>query len=297
MTTLTRTAGSAGSFDFTTRNSGGQLITPVSTPTVSWYTDSGRTLGALALTITGSAGTYNASWTGAQAPASGTRYLKATVETSAGVFSTDVDDDILFLAAGITPSVTDYTTLAAVKADLGMNGTADDSAISAAITAASREIDGWCGTTFYPVTEARTFEGSADGVVYVDRFTSTAGLAVTTGTGGSYGTTLLASQYVLQPYNAPSRGLAYDRIYVPTVPTYFGDGWPNVRITAAWGYASVPAPVEQATRLRAIQLYHRREAPHGVASYGDDGVGTTVAFGSDPDVVRLLKPYMDMGIA
>ena len=299
MTTITKTAGAAGSFAFTTRNSGGQLITPVSTPTVTWYTDVGRTLGALALTVTGSGSSYTASWTGAQAPAvTGTRYLKASIETSTGVFSVDTDDDVLFLAAGASPSSTDYTTRAAVKADLGMTATDDDAAIDQAITAASREVDQWCGTTFYPVTEARVFDSDGCGGVAVDRFTSTAGLVIATGSGGTYGTTLTATQYMLRPLNAAKRGLAYDEILIPTVPSYFGDGWPGVQVTAAWGWHYVPDAVEFATRLRAIHLYHRREAPHGVSRYGDDGLGgRIVTLDKDPDVVNLLRPYTDPGVA
>lgn len=200
----------------------------------------------------------------------------------------------------------DYTDLDAVKADLGMALTPgdDDDAITAAITAASREVDGYTGTQFGvsgdPTT--RMFDASPDGTVAVDRFTDTAGLEIKTGSGGVYGTTLTAADYVLRPLGAVGNGLAYDTIVVPRIPTYYGDPWPGVSVTARWGFHTVPAPVEFATRLRAVHLYHRRESPHGGnPGYADDGLGGITArratIDRDSDVVALLAPYTDPGIA
>ena len=100
MTTLTRTAGAAGTISLTTKNSAGQLITPVSVPTASWYTDAGRTAGATTLTVTGSGSTYTATFSAPQAPATpSTRYLKFSVEVSAGVFDVDATSDVSFVDA------------------------------------------------------------------------------------------------------------------------------------------------------------------------------------------------------
>lgn len=299
MTTVTRTAGAAGSISLTTRNSGGQIFTPVSTPTVSWYTNSGRNIGQLALTVTGSAGSYTASWTGAQAPSTqATRYLTVTVETAAGVFSVDTDDDISFLLAGSVIGSTDYTTLAAVKHDLGIGDadTDDDAAIGSSIRAASRYIDQLTGTTFYPVTETRRFPASGyDATVWTDRFTTTGGMQVKTGSGGTYNTTVAANTYQAAPYNALSQGLAYDRIEFPGGAPYVLDGWPAVEITATWGYASVPDPVERACRLIAVQLFRRKDTPDGSGGTSEFGVVTVDA--PDGNAMQLLRPYIDMGIA
>lgn len=193
-------------------------------------------------------------------------------------------------------SAVDYTNLTAVRADLpGMTSTDSNAAISAAITAASREIEQRCGTTFYPVTEARVFDSYPDGTVIVDRFTSTVGLVVATGPGGVYSTTLTADQYVLGPRNAPSRGKAYSEIEVPSVRVYFGDGWPGVQVTASWGWDYIPAQIEQATRLRALQMFHRRESPHGSASYGDDPASADRVMAADPDIAQLLDPFIVKG--
>ncbi len=126
MTEAVRTAGAAGSLEFTTRNSAGQLIVPVSVPVVRWYTDAARTLGEAALTVTGSGSVYVASWTAAQAPPTPeTRYLKVTIEVSTGIFDVDADDEIGFvdamatIADGQTPWIApaDLRCTAAVAAD------------------------------------------------------------------------------------------------------------------------------------------------------------------------------------
>lgn len=196
--------------------------------------------------------------------------------------------------------MSDYINLARVKADLGITKTDRDIPLADAISAASREIDGYTGTTFKAgAASARLFEASRCGTrVWVDRFTDPTDLVVKTGSNGTYGTTIDVADYMLWPYNAPARGMAYCRIDVPGALLFRELGRPGVEVTAKWGWADVPDDVEQATRIRAIQLFHRRESPHGVASFGDDPVsGSTVTIGADPDVRRLLAPYALPGIA
>jgi hypothetical protein len=59
-------------------------------------------------------------------------------------------------------------------------------------------------------------------------------------------------------------------------------------VTARWGWSAVPAAVKTATVLRAVNLFKRKDAPHGVAGF--DGFGV-VRLRQDPDVMVLLQPY------
>lgn len=190
----------------------------------------------------------------------------------------------------------DYTSVPLVKLQFDLDDDGDDALIQKAISAASRSIDRWTGTTFYPITEARTFVGGCDGVVWVDPFTDTDGLVVKTGAGGTFPTTVAPSAYVLQPLNAPSRGGAYNRIVIPGggIPT--SNGFPTVEITAAWGWAEVPADVELACRIKAARLFRRKDSPEGVAGTSEFGVVRISRF-EDPDVTLLLAPFTDPGIA
>lgn len=189
-----------------------------------------------------------------------------------------------------------YTDRETVKRHLGINDAMDDDLIDKAIAAASRAIDRWTGTTFYPVTETRTFTSGADGVVWVDRFVDTAGLVVSTGSGGVFSRTLTSSQYVLGPDNAAGRGLAYDRISAPYGPGFAGGGYPDVQVTATWGYSTVPDDVEFACRLKASRLFRRGDSPEGAAGTGEYGE-VRISNLEDGDVVLLLMPFRDLGWA
>lgn len=298
MATVSKTAGAAGSITITTRNTAGQLVTPVSAPTVVWYTDSGRTAGAVTLSVTGSGSSYTASWTAGQAPASAaTRYLQVAIEVSSGVFDTDADDDVSFVDAGSSIVTTDYTDLTTLKAFLGISDTVDDTALSDAITEASRQIDADAGTTFYPITEARYFEPQSPFVVRVDRFCTTSGLTVQTGVDGTYPTTLtLDTDYLTYPYNAVARGDAFRALRSPNGLLPSGFGRPTVKVTATWGTASVPDVVAKAALIKAAQLFRRKDTPEGVAGSSEFGV-VRISRTEDPDYLRLLRPWMTEGFA
>lgn len=191
-------------------------------------------------------------------------------------------------------AVTDYTDVSLVLSELP--GVTDTSgALAKAIAAASRRIDRMTGTTFYPVTETRVFFTDDPCSVEVDPFVTTSGLVVTTGVDGiTFGTTIAASQYALWPLNAPSHGAAYRRILVPYGLLQCGWYGPNVKVTATWGYPTVPPQVEQAARILAKRLYRRQFAPEG--NYSATGENDYSSRG-DSDVTDLLDDFMDPGIA
>ncbi len=188
----------------------------------------------------------------------------------------------------------DYTTLLLVKAQLGITDHDKDYLIVAAISAVSRAIDLRTDTTFYPVTEARLFMAPRNGeALKVDRFTDPTGLVVATGTGGTYTTIVAAGQFTLLPLNAPSRGLAYDRIVFAAAPPAGSWAYPTVQVTASWGYATVPAQVEEAARIMAATLFRRKDSPEGEAGAMEAGT----AIGRDDHVDLLLEPYTEYCIA
>jgi hypothetical protein len=186
--------------------------------------------------------------------------------------------------------VADYTTLAVVKASLGITDTNDDTALGVAITAASRAIDQYTGAQFFTTTEARLFEPADCCTVWVDPFATTSGLVVKTGTTGSYTTTVTSTDVVPWPYNAPSKDGAYCKLQIPTGVLPYGYLRPTVQVTATWGYGSVPSAVAEACRLKAARLFRRKNSPEGVAGSSEFGVVRISRF-EDPDVAMLLAPY------
>jgi hypothetical protein len=55
--------------------------------------------------------------------------------------------------------------------------------------------------------------------------------------------------------------------------------------------------VDQATLMAASELFHRRNAPNGIAQFADFG-GAAVRVGSDPMVAarQILLPYLGMAV-
>lgn len=196
-----------------------------------------------------------------------------------------------------------YTTLASCKAQLSITDSLDDTLLGLAIDAASRGVDRWTGTEFgTSVATARVYTSQGD-TVWVDRFTSTTGLLVKTGTDGTtYPTTLPAAQFFLQPVNAPARGLAYYSIrspfYTGTSGTGFvgGYGFPDVQVTAKWGWDYIPADIELATRIKACRLFQRKDTPFGDGGGGNYG-NVVLVEADDTDVRMLLAVYTDLGWA
>lgn len=191
----------------------------------------------------------------------------------------------------IAPGDTNYTTLEILKASLGVTDALDDTALRNAIAAASRAIDDYTGTTFYPVTEARVFDPDNNRQVWVDRFRTATGLTVKTGTDGTYTTTVTA--VVKWPYQLKTDSDAYQLLISPTsqfpCPAY--RGYPTVQVTATWGWATVPDAVEEACRIKAARLYRRKDTPEGIAG-GDQFGAVRISKYEDPDVVQSLAPYL-----
>lgn len=185
--------------------------------------------------------------------------------------------------------MSDYTTLSALKSDLDVHDTDEDAALQRAITAASRAIDRWTGTTFYPVTETRVFATRDPYKVWVDQFTSATNLVVKTGTSGLYASTIADTDYVLWPYNAPKRLQSYRRIDSPGA-RFSVENRPTVEVTATWGWDFLPDDVERAARIKAAHLFRRKDTPDGVAGSSEYGV-VRISKYEDPDVVLLLNPF------
>lgn len=195
-----------------------------------------------------------------------------------------------------------YCTLDQVKAALRITDTVDDSLLESAVESASRAIDGFANRAFYNAgTVARVFTAYDSLYVQTDDMAGTA-ITVQTSTlaDGVFDLTWTPSDYQLEPLNGNLDGIAwaYDRIravgdYVfPTTNAVFGEQ-ALVRITATWGWPSVPKAIQQATIIQAQRLYKRLDSPLGVAGFGDFGVVRVSRF-LDPDVEQLVMPYRKM---
>lgn len=190
----------------------------------------------------------------------------------------------------------EYIELAALKSARRIDpaDTSEDAALQREITAASRRIDDRCGRRFYldETATARTFTpaGSllADGTLLIDDIGSTVGLVVEAGQGSSW-STIDSDSYEFLPDNAlvqskPITGIK--RLWATW------DRSIRVRVTARWGYPTVPDGVVSATLILANKLYLRKDSPEGILRA--DGIRVSRL---DPDVEALIEAHILPGLA
>lgn len=199
-------------------------------------------------------------------------------------------------------AVTLYTTAAEVKASSTLTGTTYvDADIDLAIEAASRAVDLVCRRRFWvddDVNQVRYYDPTGPDLVRIDDLVTLTALAVDIDADGTYTQTwTVGTDFVLSPANAVADARPYELIERRTFGRYsFPTEWERpVKVTGKFGWAAVPAPVEQATKILAARLVKRtREAPFGVVTIGiDAGSGTMHAAriaSKDPDIRGLLFP-------
>ncbi len=195
-----------------------------------------------------------------------------------------------------------YVTLAALKQYLKISDTFDDDELNDALASASRSIEKYCGRQFNDAgsATARVYYPDSWRRVVVDDFHTTTGLVVKTDQGddGTYETTWSATDYLLEPLNGivdGETGWPFHRIcttgarWFPVAHyTYLLSYRPSVEVTARWGWAAIPAPVKQACLIIAAETFRLKEAPFGVAGYGEFGV---VRVRDNPMAASRLGPY------
>lgn len=188
-----------------------------------------------------------------------------------------------------------YTTLAELKASLGIEDNVDDTALEAAITAASRMIDNYTerffyrdGTTQSPVYRYYTPQDIS--VLMIDDIYSISQVAIDAAFDQTYSTVFATSDYLVEPVNAPRKGWPYTRI-LATGSYIFPYPLPqSVRVQGVWGWSAVPSEVSMATLIQASRLFARRQSPFGIAGAPDLGV-VRLSARLDADVEVLVKDF------
>lgn len=189
-----------------------------------------------------------------------------------------------------------YVSLAELKVLIDKQGADQDQRITDALLGASRGIDKHCGRQFNKAgsVSPRIYRPEGTRLVKVDDLHTTTGLIVATDDDddGVYETTWSSSDYQLEPLNGVVDGEPGWPWY--TIRAVGGARFPcsasrraTVRITADWGWASVPEPVKAACRIVAIEAYKLPEAPFGIAGFGDFAMRVR----DNPMARTKLAPY------
>lgn len=201
--------------------------------------------------------------------------------------------------------VNGYATVADVRAQIDDDtSVVPDVLIERVINSTSRAIDNFCGfprRRFWKdlVPTVHRYVVSDWSCLYVDDIASSAGLVVATDDGtGTFPVVWSASDYRLGPLNAGvnNSAFAWTKIEVNGAARqfpYLTYGQPGVRVTGIHGWSEVPPEVKEACVLKAVSLLKRKDAPFGVAGFGEFGAVRIRA--DDPDVVELLKSKVRHG--
>ncbi len=191
-----------------------------------------------------------------------------------------------------------YCTLSDLKTSLAIEDITDDTALEAAILTASRMIDDYTGRFFYrdgttatPVVRYYTAQDWY--TCNVDDFVSLTQIATDDNFDQLYTTIWQSDDYMVEPVNNPRRGWPLSRLLA--IDSYiFPYNLPqSVKVTAVWGWPSVPAEIAMAAKLQASRLFIRRQSPFGIA--GTPELGTVrLTSRLDPDVEALIRPFRKM---
>lgn len=193
----------------------------------------------------------------------------------------------------------DYTTADDLAEYLRIDDDDDDAVLESAVTTASRAIDTFTKRQFGQVAEpearyytARWSKSRCWWVVVIDDLMTNTGLEVTTEQ-STAGVFVVVSEPVLRPRNALVKGRPWTELVIPkdsAVGSYFGRP-EGVRVTARFGWSSVPVAVVQAAQLQASRIFARRNAPFGIAGSPDAGSEMRLLAKVDPDVAVSLEDY------
>lgn len=188
-----------------------------------------------------------------------------------------------------------------LKAYLGISDSIDDIQLSTAVAATNQAITEHCGRTFDKTALAsptvRLFRPECQWELKVDDFWETTALIVKTDEGddGTYETTwTLNTDFILEPINGMRHGQTWPYDKIVAINRYF-PVWnrrPGVQITAAWGWAAIPASVTSAALLIGARLFKRRTSPEGVLNGFQDFGPVRISRNEDPDAFRLLGPFV-----
>lgn len=191
-----------------------------------------------------------------------------------------------------------YGTLTELKGRLGIGAsdTTDDSRLTTALATASRGIEKSCNRQFNDAvtTSARVFYPMSWTLCEIDDFSTTTGLIIQTDEAddGQYEATWETSDFQLFPLNGivdGETGWPYWQL-CSTESRYFPmrSYHAPVRITARWGWTAVPAPIKEACLIVAEETFKLKDAPFGVAGYGEYG---PIRVRNNPMAWNMVAPY------
>ena len=194
-----------------------------------------------------------------------------------------------------------YCTVEELKSRLGITDTSDDFELGLAAAGASRAIDEITGRYFWSGTDTRTYIPESISRQSLDDLVSVTSLKVDRDGDGVFEETWTqGTDYALEvapgKYNAAAKGeqWPYTAAQVITGGKLFPFTWmwshlDRIQVTGVFGWPAVPLNVKNAAIIAGAQIFRIKDAPFGVAGFGEFGV---VRVQSNPQVMWLLHRYI-----
>jgi hypothetical protein len=194
-----------------------------------------------------------------------------------------------------------YATVEELKSRLGIPDTADDFEVTGAVRAACRSIDALCRRYFWRGTDTRTYVPISTYGQQLDDIVSVTSFKVDQDGDGVYEQTWTqGTDYALTVspglFNTGAKGETwpYNGFTVIGTSKFIPFVWPwshldRIQITGVFGWPSVPVDIREATLIAAADLFRLKDAPFGVAGFGEFGV---VRVQANPRVMTLVQRYI-----
>lgn len=188
-----------------------------------------------------------------------------------------------------------YVTLTELKSYMRFDDSDPDrdALLTAAIGGASRGINEFCNRQFNDAgtATARLYNPFDTKNVYVDDFHTTTGLIVETMLSDDVWTAV--TDYTLKPLNGIRNGVPgwpYWHVVAKRNAVFeVRSDEPTVRVTARWGWATVPDPIKNGCKQLAAEAYQMRDSRMGLA--GSDQFGTIIRVRDNQLVKGWLQPF------
>jgi gp6-like head-tail connector protein len=185
-----------------------------------------------------------------------------------------------------------YTSILAVKRELGITADTDNDIIGDKIQAAEKEIDRFCGRHFEAVTATRYYREGYEGfapdgdVLLLDDDL----LTVTTLTNGN-GSVIPSTGYWLEPRATPPYYLI--RLKSAYTWTFVTDG--EVSVAGTWGKTqTAPDDIAEIARELALYLYRLKDVSNLTATTLPDGGDTPIPVDLPKHVKAALSSYRSL---
>jgi hypothetical protein len=201
-------------------------------------------------------------------------------------------------------TVSDYASLEQLKDYMGQipaDITTLDQIGTQALASASRTVERICGRHFYQTTETQFFSPSGspwlldlDDMEIATKTDLAVGVQWANSLTPYSEARLVDVDFELTPVNQSVNGIdgwpwtgmrSFSKLWPPRYADFYKD---TVSVTGTFGWAAVPGPVVTATLMIALDTVRMKDAPFGMAGFGDYG---PVRAKDNPQALMMLQPY------